>query len=343
MRVDGKLALFGLILAGCQSTESTPSPPKVSLEDIGILAQFGDSSDAVLGILDRPEDAVFLDNAIAVLDRSDPYVRVFDLRGKYITSLVPDGGGPGEAHGPVAIEAFGSHGLLIAEPKRLSVLDSVGRWVRGFGPWAGMFRGAVASCRRELIALHTAKDEAYPHAALTKLKLDESPPDLLLTLDTIRGFSRRPHPFFAEVDDGHVVLYTEEARLPRLLQLDCDTGDTTSIALNELGAPQWWESGGGGGWNLHPPEPPYPAGVGITPLGVVWAVQELDTVDTKVDSLTRVSWVAAGTPDRNTVMLLGWLDLVDTNSDGLMLWIRHGDYGSQVIVVDSDSLSKFLL
>lgn len=319
----------------------------VELSELGASVEFGaeegGSPDAVLH---WAMDAVFLGDTVAVLDRSAPFVRYFDRRGAFLGSAVAEGGGPGEARFPIALDRLGGN-VIVTERDVISVIEPSGRMRHQFRSTGGAFRGAVA-CGVRLYLLKAKRiPEFHPKGEIASFPLavaiSEGPdasPVTVLELDTLRASSRVAHPLFAHVYRDTLLIYTEEAHNPRLVAIDCHGNSSQSLPLDSLGRPEWIETMGNG-WGLHPPDPPHPAGVARHPLGTIWAVRAVDATGNKVDSVTNVILTSAYTHNAASVALRGWLELVDLDTAGFSLWLKDDeDRGSSVLIIETPALIR---
>lgn len=88
---------------------------------IGLELGLEPSADS-LRVFGRIRDATFVGrDHIAVLDRSPPFLRIFDRRGKIVAAYLPEGRGPGEARMPYALSGNDSGQVVVLHDRRVSL------------------------------------------------------------------------------------------------------------------------------------------------------------------------------------------------------------------------------
>lgn len=116
-----------LTAAGCGAADQfggTLIEQHVSIDEFldseGTTIGLGGEHDSLLWFASISDAAFLGDQHIAVLDRSPPYLRIFDVKGNLVATHLPKGKGPGEAESPTSLATNDHLEMLVLHDGRLS-------------------------------------------------------------------------------------------------------------------------------------------------------------------------------------------------------------------------------
>lgn len=155
-------ALSGLLNSCDHVQRENDDLPTLSLEQLNPAAEIGaDPTGGPFATVGYVQDAVFIEDRIAVLDRSPPYVRLFSREGVFLGGIVREGDGPGEATWPLSLDRAGHGALLLTEERQVSAIGLDGQLVDRIGDGRSVFRGGATACgnRTFVLATHAVETE----------------------------------------------------------------------------------------------------------------------------------------------------------------------------------------
>jgi len=106
-------------------------------------------------ILNQPAGLAIAEETIYVLDNGDGCLRLFDLRGNYLTSIGRSGKGPGEFNKPEGMSLDAENNRIVVadtENRRIQILDSDGRFKKSLTLLFPPVGAAVISDRLYILA-----------------------------------------------------------------------------------------------------------------------------------------------------------------------------------------------
>jgi hypothetical protein len=333
------IGALAFLVSGCREDLPAAHFAIIPIQEIGIEYEVGSrESVPVDAVLRRIVDAALIGDTLAVLDASPPFVKMFDSGGEFAGNRVGKGDGPGEGTRPIAIGRAGPRSFIITEHKSLTLisLDAVdnGGVIENTDFDDRVFRGGAIGCGNYSFSLITTNGFEQPGALIAARTLDGTA-DTLSRLGPIRANSVLAQPLFIDATDEAVAFYTEEAGVPRLQVVHCDNWSIVDLAIDSLGRQQWYEPTATG-FSLHPSEPPRPAGLAVTPAGVLWATQVLAGA-AGADSLTLISLLEADADVQRMIAVPGWFQLLDSDARGRLV-IGIQEPVPRVIVVRREGL-----
>jgi hypothetical protein len=333
-------------MTGCGPAPTARVGAIVELDDVGVLATFGDREDDPLAVLRRPLDAAFLGADVAIVDVSPPWVRVFDRQGRFLRAMVRRGDGPGEARFPRTLAAAESEQLLLAHTRGVVRLGSDG--TPAFAVAAGGefgIRGAMEACDGNVFVLARRLAEfAEAPGLLLRARPDGTLGDTVRMLGPLRrGDSRRLRASYLQRTDSGVLLHTEEHDRHRLLEMACDGALVREVEVDSLGPPEQTVPGYRPGTiGVRGERPPYPGGVVKLGDTILWATLVVDTAAGGVlDSVTVVTGFDVLGPPRS-VAIRGWLQLFASDRAGLLLLGAADELRPKVVLVDGNVLLRHM-
>ena len=288
----------------------------LTLDSLGVLATYGmNESEGRDAILQRPLDAAFLGEHVLVLDASAPWVRRFELDGRFDSALVRSGEGPGEATQPHTLAAT-QDGFLLSHSRGIERFGASGDLIASMrDPW---LRGAGAvECDGGLFATSESRIDAsfIVSRALKHLGSDGMEWDTLAVYSPARHSTRNMWTWFADVRDGTVLVYTEEEHRPRLERWSCDGGDLLGeLALDSIG-PGLAYRGDASRIEATLARAPHPAGLARISDRTLWATRRITS---ESDSITMVE-AFDDSGGKRRLPIDGWYQIFDADAAGRLL------------------------
>lgn len=287
----------------------------LTLDSLGILVSYGlDESGGPDAVLQRPLDAAFSGEQVLVLDASAPWVRKFELGGRFDTAMVRRGEGPGEATQPYTLAAA-DDGFLMSHSRGVERFSSTGKLmttVRDASP-----RGAAAvQCDGALLMTSEQSVEApfIISRALTRIGRDGAVSDTIAVHHSARVSTRLMWTWFADVRDGTLLFYTEEEDRSRLERRSCEGELLGELELDSVGTGLVGRATETG-FVISTARSPHPSGVARVADRTLWATRRI-TPDN--DSITMIeAFDPAG--GKRRLAIDGWYQIFDADDEGRLL------------------------
>jgi hypothetical protein len=148
------VASLATLLTGCTESEMEPH----TIDSLGVVPawstdeawRIADSADYVIGSAHGEHDAFMYVRAatqlssgnVAILDMGVPGIRFYGVGGSHVRTIGQRGEGPGDFSVPASMAKGAGDTLIVADAtqRRITVLDSAGRYIRSLGP-ASVERG----------------------------------------------------------------------------------------------------------------------------------------------------------------------------------------------------------
>jgi hypothetical protein len=324
----------------------------LALEEIGVVSTLSAAEGAdPRSLLQKPLDAAFVGEHVAILDASAPWIRVFDRRGRLVRAIAGEGEGPAEALRPYTLSGAANGDLLLTHSLGVTRFDEQGAVVHAMR--GGLrARGAVEACGGQHAVL-LVDSELPRSAAVVRLRLNGGElRDTIAVLSPVRSSGRNYHPWFVEATADRLLFYSEEERAGRLLEIACDGRGMSELPVDSLGRGELIEgldSGDGSRRiSVRGPLPPFPAGLATVRGRILWAARVVEGTD----SLTVITALEDGGGRR--LRIKGWYQLLDADETGALLisntwtlgqnWAYGASWGlvPAVHIVDGDALLSAL-
>lgn len=242
---------------------------------------------------------------------------------------------------PLGLTRDGDDALLLVDAVGGLLLSEDAGPEHAFGTPGQLIRGAAPACSDGFVVLgrETGRQRA---GFVGRVGRGEGQVRVIAELSPLRNVGRlRPIPAAIRGLADRVLIFTDEADHPRVLELNCDGSVRSETRLPHLGLPERSrpapELGRSNRFAVMAPDPPIPAGLVETDDGFLWAT--LDIVERpsgKVDSVTVFSKYSGGSVTRLRVEQ--WLLLWDRADDGRILLGRPDADTPHVLVVNGQHL-----
>lgn len=342
-RARGTGGACGLILFAITSCSTGDQPgssgtSSLTLADLASVTISGGGGEEGEAILHSPVDGRLLPDAhviprgIAILDASEPWIRVYDENGRFVQAMGREGRGPGEARSPFSLGHSGS-GFLLFQQGRVLEVDASGSAIEERADGAHLWRGGVDACGgRVLFGVPMGQGTAPPGFLVLRRAATT---DTLMVTGGYR-WQAGVHPFFIALTRTGFVFFPEEVERTRLVEVSCSEGVLGDFAVESVGPPERWERLESS-LAVHPPELPFPGGVAWTAGTVFWAVRDTLSGGKPVTRLTarKADGVSA------TLSIEDWFILVDSDFHGRLLFLGDSPMPAAHIV-DADRILELL-
>jgi hypothetical protein len=323
MAAIGRLTLLVSIFAsgacdpGRDADHTLAGRPRVNLEGVARVALGAGEVPTDEAVFQKPLDAVYWGDTIAVLDAASPWIRLFTVQGDFLGSVGARGEGPGEAEWPWGISLAGDTLLTLIHSRGWEYFDRGGNVMGTVRP-TDPITGLLDVCGRSL-GFIVPNDRRSP-AFLALLEEDGTIADTVTVVGATRGRSRIYHaPMSASFGDGALFYNEGVGEGGALLTIDCagrlvgsrplpdSLGQGESIRPRPDGRP---------GMAIVGPEWPTPAGLAKAGPHYYWATHGIFEGDS-VTILTRLGDDAGVSEVRE---VHGWYTLLDGSLSGDLLF-----------------------
>jgi hypothetical protein len=287
----------------------------LTMDSLGVLATYGlDEAAGPNAILQRPMDAAFMGDHVLVLDASAPWVRRFERDGRFVSALVREGDGPGEATQPHTLAAT-DDGFLFSHRRGIERFSASGELVASLRDPS--FRGVAAiECDGALLVTSESSIDAdfIMARALTRLGPDGIATDTIAVYRPARHSTRLMWTWFADARDGTLLFYTEEEERARLERRSCAGELLGELALDSIGTGLVTRATERG-FVVTTARAPHPSGVARISDRTLWATRHITP---ERDSVTMFeAFDAAG--GKRRLSLDGWYQILDADEEGRLL------------------------
>lgn len=299
----------------CDAHDDQSPLSRVNVEEVAQVTLGNNGTGMGEAEFQKPLDATFWGDTIAVLDAAAPWIRLFASDGTFLRGFGGKGEGPGEAEWPWGLSLLGDTLITLLHSRGWDQFTASGTVVGTIRP-ADRVTGLIELCEYGTVGFVVPPGTRNP-AFLARMGMDGAVLDTVAVVGSTRGLSRNHHAFMAASSPNNAMIYNEgNGPEGALLEIDCRGQIVGSHTLpDSLGQGESMRPVSDGRFAVAPPELPVPAGLAVVGSHTYWATRYVLEGDS-VTVITRLGAVD-GQQKRE---LDGWYTLLDGSPDGRLLF-----------------------